>query len=289
MKLKDKVALVTGGGRGIGAAIATALAAEGADVAVAARTASEVNAVEASLKLLGRRAKGIAVDVSVPDEVARLIAETERALGPVDILVNDAGVLGPVGPAVDNDPQAWLDSIQVNLGGVFLTAHAVLPGMIARGRGKIINLSGGGAAGPRAFFSAYAAAKAAVARFTECLAEEVRPHGIQVNAIAPGPCNTRMFDEMVAVRDRGGPDNTRDVDERLKSGGVPLDRPAALVVYLASDESGWLTGRLISAIHDDWRSFDSQQDSIAGSEMFTLRRLDPHTLRRVGGSWPPNK
>ena len=201
--------------------------------------------------------------------------------GRIDILVNNAGVQPPIGPLVDNDPQEWEQAIAVNLLGPFHCLQAVLPGMIERGQGKIINLSGGGATAPRPNFSAYAASKAAVVRLTETLAEELRPHNIQVNAIAPGAINTRMLDEVLEAGAAAG-DELAAARERSQQGGTPVELAADLVVFLASERSGQLTGKLISAPHDDWRTWDDGRiEELVGSSWYTLRRLDPHTVRTL--------
>ena len=146
----------------------------------------------------------VPTDVTRADEVERLIAETSASLGPPDALVNCAGVYGPIGPSHEVDAAAWARAIEVNLVGTFLCCRAVLPTMIARRRGRIVNMSGGGATAPLARFSAYAASKAAVVRLTETLAEEVAGDGVQVNAIAPGAIDTSLQDEVLAAGERAG-------------------------------------------------------------------------------------
>src|SRR5581483_8161438 len=248
--LAGRAALVTGAGRGIGRAIAAALAAAGADVMLLARTPEELAAAAADVAAHGRRALVRRVDVTDADAVAAAVRDAEAAFGHVDVLVNNAGVQGPIGPLVDAPVGEWIRAVDINLIGTFLVTRAVLPGMMARRRGKIVNLSGGGASAGRPFFSAYAASKAAVVRLTETLAAEVREHGIDVNAVAPGGVNTRMTEQIVAAGARAGGD-LRQAERQLAGGGVPAERAAALVVLLASAASDGLTGRLISAVHDD--------------------------------------
>src|SRR5579862_102194 len=183
--LTGKVAIVTGAGRGIGRAIALALADAGCAVAVASRTANEIEETATLIRNKGGVALSVIADVNQPDAVDALILRTNQSFGRVDILVNNSGMQGAIGRLVDNDPALWIQTLHVNLVGTFLCSRAVLPGMIERRSGKIINLSGGGATAPRPHFSAYAASKAAVVRLTECLAEEVCEYNVQVNAIAP--------------------------------------------------------------------------------------------------------
>jgi NAD(P)-dependent dehydrogenase (short-subunit alcohol dehydrogenase family) len=275
MRLQDKVAIVTGAGRGIGAAISLAFAEEGADLALVSRTLSEIMSVAAQVQKTGRRAAAISADVSEKKSVDRMMEQVIREFGRVDVLVNNAGVQGPIGVMVDNDCENWIRTIQINLVGTFLCCKAVLPFMIKQGRGKIINLSGGGAAQPRPRFSAYSASKAAVVRLTETLAEELREFNIQVNAIAPGAVNTRMLDQVLAAGQDAGEKAIEEAGKQMETGGVPPDVPAALAVFLASDDSNGLTGRLISAAWDDWKNMKEHISEVMSSDMYTLRRINP--------------
>jgi NAD(P)-dependent dehydrogenase (short-subunit alcohol dehydrogenase family) len=181
-------AIVTGGGRGIGEAVARALTARGLEVTVFARSASELERVVAS----GWAALAVDGDVSREADVARLVEAHERALGPCDLLVNDAGVL--VRGAVDAlDPAEWRRSLEVNLTGPFLCARAVLPGMKARGRGRIINIASISATLGTAEAAAYNASKWGLVGLTKCLAEELRPFGVQAIAVSPGSTDTAML------------------------------------------------------------------------------------------------
>jgi len=279
LELSGQIALVTGAGRGIGRAIAVALARGGADLILLARSASELDETAAQVRDSGREAFSLVADVSRRADVQRAVAAGLARFDHVDILVNNAGTQPPIGPLVENDPAEWTHTVAVNLFGPFHCIQAVLPGMVARRRGKIINLSGGGATGPRPNFSAYAASKAAIVRLTETLAEEVRPYNIQVNAIAPGAVNTRMLDEVLMAGEAAG-DELAAAQSRQVQGGTPPELAAALVVFLASDASDGLTGKLISAPHDDWCTWDAQRISeVSNSPWYTLRRMDPHTVR----------
>jgi NAD(P)-dependent dehydrogenase (short-subunit alcohol dehydrogenase family) len=279
--VRGTVAVITGGGRGIGEAVALAFAGEGATVVLAARTASELAQVAAKISATGGIAMPVPTDVSSPADVSRLVQRAVDAYGRVDVLVNAAGILGPVGPLWEADPEAWKRAIEVNFYGTFLCCRAVLPHMVKRRRGKIVNFSGGGAASPLPRMAAYGASKAAVVRLTETLAEEVKPFGIEVNAIAAGMVNTRLLDAVLAAKELGGEQFARV--RRLRDtgeGGVPAELPAALVLWLASDASQGLTGKLISAPYDDWRGWNARQISaLKASPWFTLRRLDHATLR----------
>ena len=273
MKLAGKAAIITGAGRGIGRAITLAFAQEGADVLVASRTLSEVAKTTEEARALGRHALALKVDVSNRDEVERMVAQALEEFGKLDILVNSAGIYGAIGPLVDNDPEKWVQTVRINLFGSFFCARAVLPVMIRQRRGKIINLSGGGASSPLPNFSAYAASKAAIVRLTETLAEEVKGFNIQVNAIAPGAVNTRLTDEILAAGAAAG-EQALTVARRVKEKeGVTPEAAGELAVFLASDDSDGLTGRLISAVWDDWKSMNGRIDQIMASDLYTLRRV----------------
>ncbi|MBT6148396.1 MAG: SDR family oxidoreductase [Gemmatimonadetes bacterium] len=272
MELQDRRALVTGGGRGIGRVIALALAAAGADVALLARTRDEVAQVAAEIADIGSRSLALTADQGQRQSVEDAVGTVNAAWGGVDILVNNAGILGPVGPSHEVDPDAWLETLRVNAGGCYLCSRAVLPGMIARRYGRIINLSGGGAVSPRAWFSAYGASKAAIVRFTETLAAEVAGHGVQVNAISPGAVNTRMTEQAVAAGERAGAEAAA-ARQQLAGGGAPPQQAADLVVFLASSRSQGLTGRMLAAQWDDWLAIDIEQ--VMASDAYTVRRIKP--------------
>jgi 3-oxoacyl-[acyl-carrier protein] reductase len=275
MRLGGSAAIVTGAGRGIGRAIALAFAAEGASVVVAARTAAEVQETARLARDLGRRAVPVIADVSQPEAAERITAAALHEFGTVDILVNNAGVPGPIGPLIDLSRDEWLEAIAINLGGVFLCTRSVLPIMVQRGAGKIINLSGGGATSGRPYFTAYAAAKAAVVRLTESLAQEVQRHNIQVNAIAPGAVNTRMTDAVLAAGRAAGAQALAEARRVKETGGAPIEGVTDLAVFLASRESDGLTGRLISAVWDDWKALTATRiEQIVGTDLYTLRRVD---------------
>jgi 3-oxoacyl-[acyl-carrier protein] reductase len=278
MKLEDHVALITGGGRGIGQAIAIAFAREGADLALVARTAWELDETAQMIRAAGHRVVAATADVSLRADVERAAGQVLGAFGHVDVLVNNAGVQPPIGPLWQNDADEWTRAVAVNLFGPMLCIKAVLPGMMERKRGKIINLSGGGATGPRPNFSAYAASKTALVRLTETLAVELAPYNIQVNALAPGAINTRMLAQVLAAGELAGAELAM-AQRRAQSGGTPVELAAQLAVFLASADSDRLTGKLIAAPHDDWQTWDvARIAALNDSPWYTLRRIDPFTV-----------
>jgi NAD(P)-dependent dehydrogenase (short-subunit alcohol dehydrogenase family) len=213
MRLDGRAAVVTGGSQGFGLAVAGTFVAEGADVLICARDEEALEKARASLATRarpGRRVLSAAADVSRPEDAKRLVRTAVDAFGRLDALVNNAGVYGPMGVIEDVDWGEWARAVEINLMGTVLPCRAALPHMKKVGRGKIINLSGGGATAPLPRISAYAASKAAVVRFTETLAEEVRADGIEVNAVAPGALNTRLLEEVLAAgTDKVEPISTR--------------------------------------------------------------------------------
>jgi NAD(P)-dependent dehydrogenase (short-subunit alcohol dehydrogenase family) len=251
MRLEGRVAIITGASQGLGEEIARHFVSEGASVLLCARSETALKAVEGRLSTAtgqGQRVLARVADVSNPVNMDHIFAEALGAFGRVDILVNNAGVYGPIGPTHEVDWDAWVNAIKTNLLGVVYACRVATPIMINQKFGKIINLSGGGATNPLPRMTSYAASKAAVVRFTESLAHDLKPHGIDVNAIAPGALNTRLLDEVLVA----GPEAVGEgFYERMvkvkREGGTPLSCGAELVVYLASDASNGITGRLISA------------------------------------------
>jgi len=214
--------------------------------------------------------------VSVPDDLERVVERTIAAFGRLDVLVNNAGVYGPKGRIEDVDWEEWEDALRINLFGSVLSCRSVVPHMRANGYGKIIQLSGGGATSPLPRLSAYAASKAAVVRFAETLAEELREDGIDVNAVAPGALNTRLLTEVLdAGPEQVGPAFYERALEQRERGGTPLERGAALCVFLASAASDGITGKLISAPWDAWESLPDHATELTESDVYTLRRIVP--------------
>jgi 3-oxoacyl-[acyl-carrier protein] reductase len=285
MKLNGRAAIITGASQGLGAAIAARFAAEGASLALCARNEAEIAAKRDELLAAHPTAKILAerADVASESEMDAFFAAAERQLGRIDILVNNAGIYGPMGTIDTVDWGDWVKAIAINLTGNVYCARKAVQLFKPNRYGKIINLSGGGATNPLPGISAYAASKAALVRFTETLALELQEFGIDVNAVAPGALATRLTDELIAA----GPDKVGNVlYSRMltiqKEGGTPLDLGAELCVYLASAESDGLTGRLISAPWDPWPFSAEARADIAGSDIYTLRRIVP---KERGKDW----
>lgn len=236
---RAQVVVVTGAGTGIGRAIALEFGRSGARVAVASRTRADIEAVAAEIAAAGGSPLAVPVDVTDPGSVEAMVRDVRRALGAIDVLVNNAGTPGPRAFAQDVTPAEFLEVIQTNLWGAFLCAKFVLPAMIARRGGCIINMTGGGAASDRPLRGgiAYASSKAGVEGFTRNLSLEVAAMGVNVNAIQPGRVETRGFP---AATITAGAD-----------GLVPPDHAARLAVWLASEQGRDTHGQTIDAVEWD--------------------------------------
>jgi 3-oxoacyl-[acyl-carrier protein] reductase len=238
-KLEGRVALVTGASRGIGAAIALAFGREGAMVAVNYhRSQARAVAVVAAITAGGSKALAVHADVASDAAVAEMVEHTTAALGPIDVLVNNAGILN--GAALEAMSAAvWDEMIATNLRSVFLCTRAVLPGMLARGRGKIINVTSQLGQKGMPHHTHYAAAKAGVIGFTRALAREVGPRGIHVNAISPGPIETELIGPITEEFRR-----EKSAIFALRRLGQP-DEVAPTAVFLASDDSSYYAGQTL--------------------------------------------
>ena len=233
MRLDGRVAIVTGGSRGIGRATSIALAREGAKVVVVGRNESSCEEVVAQIAASGGTAIAVRADVSVETDVTAMVAATMAQFTQIDILVNNAAVNLPYRAVVDLSLDEWNRIVTTNLTGPFLCCRAVVPVMIARHYGKIINMSSRGGRQGEAGRSPYRSTKAALINFTECLAAEVKEHGIDVNAICPGAVETDMMSEITLGN--------------VPSYAMPPDDIASVVLFLASDESKAITGTAIDA------------------------------------------
>jgi NAD(P)-dependent dehydrogenase (short-subunit alcohol dehydrogenase family) len=277
--LAGRAAIVTGGSHGLGLEIARAYVAAGARVLVCARDPAALDRARTELESLAPDPTAVAtaaVDVSEPSAVEGLVSDALGRFSQIHVLVNNAGVYGPKGLTEDVAWNEWEHAVRVNLFGSVLCSRAVVPHFRANGYGKIVQLSGGGATSPLPRLSAYAASKAAVVRFAETLAEELRGTGIDVNAVAPGALNTRLLDEVLeAGPERVGDSFYERALEQRSSGGTPLDLAARLAVFLASGESDGITGKLISAPWDPWAELPSHADELRSTDVYTLRRIVP--------------
>ena len=269
-----KIAIITGGAGGIGSVISHRLAEHGFRVMIVDQLKDELDTLVSKLRSMGYVAKGFCTDVSSKEDVFEAFGQIIDEPGRIDVLINCAGVQGNIGLFWKIEMEDLEKVLQINLMGTVYASRAVIPQMIKQGRGKIINFSGGGATGSRTHFMAYGISKTAVVRFTETLAEELRPYHIQVNAVAPGAVNTRMLEEVLEAGHEAAGKEYEEAILRKAQGGTSPDLAAELVCYLASEDSDWLTGRLISTVWDPWKVWRDGKRPELSNQMYTLRRVD---------------
>ena len=260
--LDDQVAIVTGGGRGVGRAVAEALGARGAAVAVAARSPRELEAVAAGLS----RAIPVPTDVTRPEQVVRLVERTQAELGPPTLLVAGAGTWDHVGPAWEGDADAWWRDVEVVLRGAYLCVRAVLPGMLERGAGRIVVVSSYAANVPRPWSSAYGSGRAALLRFVDSLAGEVEERGVAVFAVSPGFVRTELVEGV--IRSDAGRRYLPGLGERTDV--LAPDLAGELVAELATGRADALTGRFLHVL-DDLEDLISRADEIRADDLYALR------------------
>jgi NAD(P)-dependent dehydrogenase (short-subunit alcohol dehydrogenase family) len=269
-ELLGQVAIITGAGRGIGRAIATVFAEAGAAVACTARTLNEITETAEIISAAGGRAFAIRCDVRDKAQIAFAVRQIEQSLGPIDVLVNNAAIAGPKGWFIDMDVDDWLACLDTNLGGAARFTHNVLPAMVARGRGRIINISSRAAALPAVPApggSSYLVSKLALSRFTELLASELQLHGVFVFAADPGGVMTRLAEEM-AIGEGAAPEMIRG----FMQSGVLLapEVPARFCLRLAAGEADALTG-LHLGFDGDLTALVSEVEEIRRTERLTMR------------------
>jgi NAD(P)-dependent dehydrogenase (short-subunit alcohol dehydrogenase family) len=267
--LQGQTALITGGGRGLGRAIALTLASAGMAIALAARSQEQLAETVALIEQEGGQAVAFPVDVTDRSAVEQMAAEVQRLLGPVDLLFNNAGVLGPAGPVWETDPDEWWRCWDINLRGVFLCARAFLPSMLARRRGRILNMASGAGLAPIPYATAYATNKAALIRFSEILALETAAAGISVFSVDPGTVRTEMADHVYYSEEgrRWLPWFQAIYDEGRD---VPASRVCQLTLDVALGKVDALSGCLLRVTYD-LNAMIAQADAVKQGELYTLR------------------
>lgn len=279
LKLEGKGVIITGGSQGLGKSIAEACIAEGADVLICARDSNLLGQVRDELAERakpGQKVLAQAADISKPESAPALVDAALTHFRHFAGVVNNAGVHGPKGLVEEVDWPEWVQAIGINFLGTVLLCRCAIPVFRRQGCGKIVNLSGGGATAPMPRLSAYAASKAAIVRFTETLAHETTGAGIDVNAVAPGALNTRLLDQVLAAGpERAGEEFYRRALQQKMDGGASIENAATLCVFLLSSGSDGISGRLISAVWDPWRTLGSRASQLRKTDIYTLRRVVP--------------
>jgi len=273
--MSESWVVITGASRGLGAHLAYSFWARGWNIVLVARNQTKLTQLCKELPPSPNQAALVfQCDLSKPEEVALLVKNIVEKLPRLDVLINNAAIHGPIGPLKENNLILWSEAIQVNLLAPVALCHGLI-GLIANsGGGSIINLSGGGATGPRENFTAYATSKAALVRFSETLAHEVQAQKIRVNCIAPGAMKTTLLEEVVTSGGSiAGIREFQIAKNVFSQGGASMDEVAELALFLASDASLGVTGKLISALWDNWREWPSHRDLLSLSDVYTLRRI----------------
>jgi 3-oxoacyl-[acyl-carrier protein] reductase len=269
-----RFALITGGSTGLGAHLVRRFWLEGYNVLVVAKNLTAIRSVLDGLHQRNDQSvTALPCDLADAASVASLLNLVNEKISHLDVLVNNAAIQGPIGPLCENELSMWHQTLQVNLFAPVALCQGLIPLMRGSGGASIINLSGGGATGPRPNFSAYATAKAGLVRFSETIAEELKGDGVRVNCIAPGVMKTAMLQEVI---EKGGASGEREVSiarEVFSNGGVSMDRVADLALFLASDASKGVSGKLVSAVWDNWEDWPKHLDALSQSDVYTLRRI----------------
>jgi NAD(P)-dependent dehydrogenase (short-subunit alcohol dehydrogenase family) len=277
LPLTGATCVVTGAGRGIGRHIAETLARAGAALALCSRSPGELDQLARELgRDFGTDLLAAPVDVSEPAAVEAFALQVLDRFGRVDVLVNNAGVYGPVGLITEVDMGQWAAAVAVDLFGVAYGIHAFAPSMVAAGGGRIITMAGGGIGGRStpSRVSAYTAAKSAVVTLTETVARELAPHRVWVNALAPGAISTSLIDTVIEAGPEAAGDDFFRGSVRQRQEGDSIEKVGEAVLFLATGRSGELTGKLISAKWDSLDSLGARAAELNASSLYTLRRID---------------
>ena len=286
MNLRNRTCIITGATRGLGRQIAETFWREGASLFLTGRGATSLDSLAESLQTSRQSGQKLAVfpsDLSIPATAAAVISEAVAEFETVTALVNNAAILGPIGPLWENDLARWEETIRVDLLAPAALCALVIPVMQRQGYGKIVNLSGGGATSPRPYFSAYSTAKVGLVRLTELLAHETRNMHIDINCIAPGIMPTAMLQEIKAAGpERAGNTEFLNVQRQVEGSAEVIERAARLAQFLVSADSDGISGRLISAVWDPWEGLAHRRDLLSKTDIYTLRRIVP---RDRGFDW----
>jgi NAD(P)-dependent dehydrogenase (short-subunit alcohol dehydrogenase family) len=277
-RLAGAVAVVTGASRGLGRLLSQALAESGAAVGLMARSADELTAVVREIKQAGGSAVAATGDASQPADVERAIGHIRGRLGPIDLLVNNAGIAGPSGSTWELSPDAWWETVQVNLGSAYLCSRAALPEMVARGNGRIVNITSKAGAQRWPQQTAYAVSKAAIIKLTENVAAETSSSGVCVFSVDPGLLPIGLSAAAIAgTAAPGSAEARRDawVRRQLAAGrGAEPDRAARLVTRIAAGDADPLSGCHLS-VHDNLDQMLAVAACMQDTDCYRLRRTQP--------------
>ncbi len=277
LDLRGKNVLVTGGSMGIGYAAAAACLRAGAQITICARTPSDVQqAVERLDAVSPGHVRGAPADVTDIKQLNQIMDLLEREQGPMNAVIHSAGIYGPIGKITDVDPTEWFDALRVNLFGTFLVARQAAIRLMKNGGGRMALFSGGGAAMPLPYYTAYSCSKVGVVRLVENLAFEFSSYKIEVNCISPGFVATRLHQQTLAAGpERAGTAFFEQTRDKVNSGSISPDVGADCAAFLISDAAAGITGRFVAAPYDGYMDWVTRVERVRGSDLFTLRRIVP--------------
>ncbi len=272
--MTSRLGLITGASRGLGAHLAKRFWDAGWSLILVTRDEGAlIDACSSFEKRPSQALDLVSCDLASNDQIKKLSFSLKEKYQSLDLLINNAAIQGPIGPLEKNEFNDWIGALQINLLAPILLTKELIPFLKNGSNASIINLSGGGAAGPRPNFSSYASSKAALVRFSETLAEELKPQNIRVNCIAPGAMKTDMLEEILASFGHAGERELEIAKKVFSEGGASMDRVADLALFLSDAASKGITGKLVSAVWDNWEEWPNHIDSLKKSDAYTLRRI----------------
>ena len=277
------LAIVTGASRGLGALITLELAASGLDVLMVGRDSEGLDRTARLASTAAGKTYPLVCNLEDNNAIGTIVQTAERR-GGAAVLVNNAAIQGPIGPAWENGSEEFDRTVRLDFLIPAALTRAVIPGMIARGAGWIINISGGGATSPRPMFSAYGSAKTALIRFGETLAAEGRNKGVRVNSIAPGAFASGMSKEILQSSASGAAEASTAERLLATEDDASARKAAKLVAYLVAGPGRDITGKLISAVWDPWTDLPDHWHDIRDNDVYTLRRILPADRKLNWGS-----
>jgi NAD(P)-dependent dehydrogenase (short-subunit alcohol dehydrogenase family) len=286
MKNKKNV-LITGASKGLGRYSAIRFWDEGYNLCLVSRNKKELNLIKKELTVKEEQEAHIfGCDLSNKADLKALVDYVYQYFSHLNVLINNAAIQGPIGPFSSNDLHEWEKTLSINFSAPIFLCHAFIPLMKNLKDASIINLSGGGATSSRPNFSAYAASKTALVRFSETLAEELKEDNIRVNCVSPGAMDTDMLKEIIINgKKRSGEKEYAIASKILKDGGASMSNVTDLFLFLSSDLSRNITGKLISAVWDNWLNWPNHLNELNSLDIYSLRRI---TGKDRGCSWGDN-
>ena len=286
MKFKNKNVIITGSTGGFGTSLAIKYFQEGANLILIGRTLKKLNKLKSELeknKIKNQFVITIELDFLNLSLIPKVIIKELKRISKIDVLINCAAIQGPIGKSWENNFKEWEKTFNINFYSTMLVTNTILPIMLKKNKGSIINLSGGGSTSSRPDFSSYAISKTALVRYTEILADELSNTSIKVNSIAPGVMATNMIKQVIKSKNKINNINEVISAKKVFLEGDNMKSAINLCIFLSTNESNGISGKLISAAWDPWDKFARYKSSIANSDIYTLRRIIPEDR---GMNWP---